>query len=461
MNIRVDLVYPISDGSPVTFKSPCDCSEVTGLIVYSPESVGSTNIIATEFIFADAHKNDVSEMAELFTEGVIVKLILDVTHNIAYVQNADTNAYLEGKFEESKKYVNEKLAESKEYVDSQINLVNASGIPKLGAYAYQEVAEEDGQTVFPIALTTFVKETDMVRVYSGITRLSPITDYVVNEDATITLTEGVPKGRTIDIEIIKHIPMGDEGEVNGVILAKGSIPLDRLKEVPTPESIGALKVYNNITELGLTEATATAQQIVELMQDNSILLHPASENASTSNLAMPFNYGLLIVFKRSNNYADFEYNGIGSNTKYFAYYNGASTTIWSGWKELFTTEGGTLKGLLDFNNLSDYFVLRKGRKIDNITHWMTMGVSAGGEVTIEHYTNDEGADGWNGTKVDGRLTIGSAKKDLGNAIRFADGTKSDSKFYKIYGEHNITKSTTGVTANSTALATGCIHLTYE
>ena len=92
MNIRVDLSTPIFDGAEVKFRSPADCSQVTGLVVcYDGGS--------QEFIFADAHGNNVGDIDHLFTEDVVVKVILDVTKGMAFVQNADTNAYLESRFE--------------------------------------------------------------------------------------------------------------------------------------------------------------------------------------------------------------------------------------------------------------------------------------------------------------------------------------------------------------------------
>ena len=92
-NIKVDLSTPIFDGAEVKFRSPADCSQVTGLVVcYNGES--------QEFIFADAHGNNVGDIDHLFTEDVVVKVILDVTKGMAFVQNADTNAYLEGRFAE-------------------------------------------------------------------------------------------------------------------------------------------------------------------------------------------------------------------------------------------------------------------------------------------------------------------------------------------------------------------------
>lgn len=97
MNIRVDLQNNIYDGMEVVFRSPVDCSQVTGLIVYYPEN-GVT--ASREFAFTDAHGNNVGDIDHLFSENVVVKVILDLLTSKAFVQNADTNAYLEGRFEE-------------------------------------------------------------------------------------------------------------------------------------------------------------------------------------------------------------------------------------------------------------------------------------------------------------------------------------------------------------------------
>ena len=93
-NIRVDSLIPVFDGQALTFRSPADCSQVNGLIVYYPDgdSVGSK-----VFQFADAHGNNVGHL-DLFASDVVVKVILDTDTGLAFVQNADTNAYLESRF---------------------------------------------------------------------------------------------------------------------------------------------------------------------------------------------------------------------------------------------------------------------------------------------------------------------------------------------------------------------------
>lgn len=87
-NIRVDTTYTVIDGSEVVFTAPCNCSEIDGLKVYYPEG-------SKEFTFKDAHSNALTGIGEAFAKGALVKVILDVTNSFAYIQNADTNSYIE------------------------------------------------------------------------------------------------------------------------------------------------------------------------------------------------------------------------------------------------------------------------------------------------------------------------------------------------------------------------------
>ena len=89
--IRVDLSYTIVDGSDVVFTAPCNCSAVDGLKVCYPDG-------EKEFIFKDAHGNALTGIGNLFAKGALVKVILDVTNGHAFIQNADTNAYIEKTF---------------------------------------------------------------------------------------------------------------------------------------------------------------------------------------------------------------------------------------------------------------------------------------------------------------------------------------------------------------------------
>ena len=101
--IRVDLEATVINGQALTFKAPADCSQITGLIIYYPD--GSA-VVSKDFKFVDAHGVDVgSGTVSLFAANALVKVILDTDAAKAYVQNADTNAYLEKRFEDIEKLV--------------------------------------------------------------------------------------------------------------------------------------------------------------------------------------------------------------------------------------------------------------------------------------------------------------------------------------------------------------------
>ena len=99
--IEVAVDHAIRDGSEIKFRSPVNCSEVSRLLVTYIDENGEDT--AKKFAFADANGNDVGEVNNLFAEGSIVKVILDLNASLAtegidgaaFVQNADTNAYLE------------------------------------------------------------------------------------------------------------------------------------------------------------------------------------------------------------------------------------------------------------------------------------------------------------------------------------------------------------------------------
>lgn len=97
-NIKINLNRIIGDGSEAIFIAPCDCSEITGLKVHHIGVNG--NNTSTEFTFKDVHGNDLSSLDNLFAKGAYIKVILNVTDSAAYIQNADTNAYLEQRFED-------------------------------------------------------------------------------------------------------------------------------------------------------------------------------------------------------------------------------------------------------------------------------------------------------------------------------------------------------------------------
>ena len=93
-NIVVAVDIPIVDGYKLKFRTPCESTMVEGLDVKYPVKNGVGYAIK-KFVFKDAHGTELSGVCNLFVSGVMIELLLDVTHSVAYIQNADTNSYLE------------------------------------------------------------------------------------------------------------------------------------------------------------------------------------------------------------------------------------------------------------------------------------------------------------------------------------------------------------------------------
>lgn len=84
-----------------------------------------------------------------------------------------------------------------------------------------QVATVEGQTQFTVNYDTFDAENDTLLVQSGITMLYPNVDFTVSGN-TVTLTEGVPLGRTIGMYMMKivQVPMSNN------IISYGTVDLE-------------------------------------------------------------------------------------------------------------------------------------------------------------------------------------------------------------------------------------------
>lgn len=186
-------------------------------------------------------------------------------------------------------------------------------------------------------------------------RLRAITDYP-GDNATHVLDYGVGKSFTTigtysHIRILIDVMNG--ATVNNLTF-KPMLELGKLAHDFMPYHFGGAKdadtvdgwnFYSSLSELGLTEATATAESIVNAMADNSMLLHKLSGTATNAPIQFPYNYSTLRVTKLSTSYAVFECIGTGNSLIQYGYYNSGSSNKWSGWSTRFLPlTGGTLSG---------------------------------------------------------------------------------------------------------------------
>ena len=143
-NIRVDSPVVVYSGLPLTFKSPADCSQVTGLVVYWTDGDRTSSRV---FQFADAHGNNIGHL-DLFAADVVVKVILDLATNCAFVQNADTNAYLEQR-------INNAEANAKSYTDQKVaNIPTPDVSGQINTHNSSSTAHNDIRTAVASAQNT-------------------------------------------------------------------------------------------------------------------------------------------------------------------------------------------------------------------------------------------------------------------------------------------------------------------
>lgn len=78
---------PAVTGEEITIKTPCSCSDVTGV-----------QINGVAFPFYDASGNSLADMTGLFAKDSLIRVLIDADKMRAYILNANTNSYIEGKF---------------------------------------------------------------------------------------------------------------------------------------------------------------------------------------------------------------------------------------------------------------------------------------------------------------------------------------------------------------------------
>lgn len=399
-NVRVDVDYTLKDGQSIIFKAPCDCGSVSGLIIYYPELIDNEiTTLSKVFSFRDSHNNDLSEINELFATGAYVHVILDTVNAYAYLQNADTNAYLEEKFK--------------------------SGDTIIVPYNESKVATA-GQTIFSIDSTTVDTSRDIVEVYSGRTRLSPNGDYTVSNNS-ITLTEGVPAGRTVDIRILQNAKIFAEDYI--VPISQGGTGAKTAGEALA--YLGGLSNY-----LGSVSNANLLTWFVEQAQiggNGCFIVDP-----TITKEGLPLTGWYSGIFSAGGGFAFIFALETGK-----IFVNMTVSGVWQDWKELFTTEGGMLIGELNTTNGINIERTQNGEIVRQRFYPLGDYVGSRKAIGMEHI-------------VDGVAIAKFMFND--NGVVLADMVNS--KKYNIFGEHNSNR-TQLVSAETTPTTNNEIFWTYK
>ncbi|BFH63896.1 phage tail protein [Paenibacillus azoreducens] len=138
----------------------------------------------------------------------------------------------------TEKAVKDAALGAKSYTDQQIGLVTETGIPKLVSYPLKVTATSDNQKVFEIPLDLFDANTDTLLISINRATLDStqytVTNTVRNVDgkvtqrAKITLLSGVAATSEVTMVVLKNVPIGPDGSINGAVLALNSVPINRV-----------------------------------------------------------------------------------------------------------------------------------------------------------------------------------------------------------------------------------------
>lgn len=186
---------------------------------------------------------------------------------------------------------------SKAYTDQQIQLVTATGIPKLVTYSYVLAADQQGQTDFEIPLETFVKETDTVTVAQNSTVLST-ERYSVVEPKIVRLVEGVNIGTEIFVQVWKNVPIGPDGAISASVLANDTVTESKMADEMKKDVLGGVAGYDAFathladraqhigyaTASGINTYTTSITGITALLEGLSVKIKFTNANTGASTL---------------------------------------------------------------------------------------------------------------------------------------------------------------------------------
>lgn len=235
-NIKVTLDHPIVDGQPLTFKAPCDCTEITGLIVYYPDGESTASKV---FTFRDAHCNDLTGLGNLFAAGAYVKVLVDTTENYAYIQNADNNKYLDDQIKKAAFMSDETAAK---YGLAGANATVDNALDALAHYLLSQgittvtVLDEDGNPLSGVTFSGVVGSSgaEVSTDANGTAQVVVTTDvpvtfhteYIDIPDHTETLTPNYEEVNTATIVM----PYAASGHIE-TVLDSGSVKFRKARTV--------------------------------------------------------------------------------------------------------------------------------------------------------------------------------------------------------------------------------------
>lgn len=147
------------------------------------------------------------------------------------------------------------------------------------------------------------------------------------------------------------------------------------------------RIYNDVTELGLTPGSETMEDICAALPSRSMLIY--AKNASNTSPAYPGTIGVLIVTRVTGTRVALEFfsSSEGRPVKLVGFYNSGASPQFTGWaREALEYETGTWTPELRFGGASTgiTYAIRSGiyTRIGNVVLWQfDIGLSSKGSAT--------------------------------------------------------------------------------
>lgn len=127
--------------------------------------------------------------------------------------------------------------------------------------------------------------------------------------------------------------------------------------------------------------------------------------------------------------------------------------ISTNWKEVFMADGSVaMSGSLEIDSAVPFVMA----KIAGNTKGVMFG-TAGSGALMANRNNLDSSDTYRAVMV----MNSDEQSNVAESIRLQDRVAGKNNYYQIFGEHNVTKGTTPLTAGTSSLGKGCIYLRYE
>lgn len=202
-------------------------SEVNGVLQYKGQEIGSSN--KNYIFYEEEFLTEVGQVRFNFIKGKSAFAKIDIYINGSklssdVIKTSDADGF------ELHSALDENSILIVNYIGGDAIVVPSSGVA-LNQRTNTQRASINNQKVFQIPLSGFKKEVHKITLNINTTTVSP-SGYVINDDNTITLSEGVASGTALDFTFtwIERTTSNNDSPMSGQNISHGTITEDKFED---------------------------------------------------------------------------------------------------------------------------------------------------------------------------------------------------------------------------------------